>query len=227
VKIVIRDIDAGFEKYGEPGTRWEAGNVRAGLGPAERQEKMMAREMLRQGGRSARIQAEVHAATRALLETLDRSTLTVPMIAEKAGVTPSTIYRRWGDIGDLLADVALAHMRPISDPAETGSMHSDIETFIIEYAEEMSSRIGREMLSDIIGSSSGGAAEQCCHYTIHHLETLRERAQQRGEVVFDVSSAMDKIVAPIVYHIMFRDREVTPDYCRALVSDFLAKDAGR
>ncbi|WP_353622841.1 TetR-like C-terminal domain-containing protein [Aliirhizobium terrae] len=118
-------------------------------------------------------------------------------------------------------------MRPIADPTDTGNMRSDVETFIIEYAEEMSSDVGREMLSDILGSSSGGAAEKCCHYTIHHLETLRERAEQRGEAIFDVSAAMDKVVAPIVYHIMFRDREVTPDYCRALISDFLGKNAGR
>jgi hypothetical protein len=118
-------------------------------------------------------------------------------------------------------------MRPISDPADTGAMRSDVETFIVEYAEEMSTRVGRDMLQDIVGSSSGDAAERCCHYTIHHLETLRDRAEQRGEPAFDVSSAMDKVVAPIVYHIMFRDREVTPDYCRALVSGFLGSDAGR
>ncbi|AYD00258.1 TetR family transcriptional regulator [Neorhizobium sp. NCHU2750] len=187
----------------------------------------MAREMLRQGGRSARIQTAVHETVRELLKTVDRSAITVPMIAEKAGVTPSTIYRRWGDIGDLLADVALAHMRPISQPADTGAMRTDIETFIVEYAEEMSSRLGREMLQDIVGSSSGGgAAERCCHYTIHHLETLRDRAEQRGEAVFDVDAAMDKLVAPIVYHIMFRDRDVTPDYCRALISEFLEERAG-
>lgn len=186
----------------------------------------MAREMLRQGGRSARIQTAVHQTVQDLLKKIDRSAITVPMIAEKAGVTPSTIYRRWGDIGDLLADVALAHMRPVSDPLDTGAMRSDIDTFIVEYAEEMSSPVGREMLQDIIGSSSGGAAERCCHYTIHHLETLRDRAEQRGETVFDVAAAMDKVVAPIVYHIMFRDREVTPDYCRALISEFLDKDVG-
>jgi AcrR family transcriptional regulator len=187
---------------------------------------MMAREMLRQGGRSARIQVAVHDTVRDLLKTVDRSAITVPMVAEKAGVTPSTIYRRWGDVGDLLADVALAHMRPISDPADTGAMRSDIETFIVEYAEEMSSRVGRDMLQDIIGSSSGGAAERCCHYTIHHLETLRDRAEERGEAAFDVPAAMDRIVAPIVYHIMFRDREVTPDYCRALIAAFLGENVG-
>lgn len=186
----------------------------------------MAREMLRQGGRSARIQAAVHDTVRELLKTVDRSVITVPMIADKAGVTPSTIYRRWGDIGDLLADVALAHMRPIADPVDTGAMRSDIETFILDYAEEVSSRVGREMLQDIVGSSSGGAAERCCHYTVHHLETLRDRAERRGEATFDVDAAMDRLVAPIVYHTMFGDREVTPDYCRALISQFLEKHAG-
>ncbi|MSE19101.1 TetR family transcriptional regulator, partial [Pantoea agglomerans] len=81
----------------------------------------MAREMIRQGGRSARIQAEVHNTVNRLLETLDRSAITVPMIAEQAGVTPSTIYRRWGDLSQLLADVAVARMRPIAEPEDTGS----------------------------------------------------------------------------------------------------------
>ena len=42
-------------------------------------ELPMPREMVRQGGRSARIQAEVHAATRALLEQIDRAEITVPL----------------------------------------------------------------------------------------------------------------------------------------------------
>ena len=80
----------------------------------------MAREMVRGGGRSARIQKAVHGVTRALLEKLDRSEITVPMIAEQAGVTPSTIYRRWGDIGQLFGDVAVERLRPIADPDDTG-----------------------------------------------------------------------------------------------------------
>ncbi|MEG2632003.1 MAG: ATP-binding protein, partial [Comamonas sp.] len=58
------------------------------------------------GGRSARVQESVHSAVRELLEAHERSSVTVPMIAARAGVTPSTIYRRWGDLSALLADVA-------------------------------------------------------------------------------------------------------------------------
>ncbi|WJR67608.1 TetR/AcrR family transcriptional regulator C-terminal ligand-binding domain-containing protein [Neorhizobium sp. CSC1952] len=185
----------------------------------------MAREMLRQGGRSARIQEAVHRTVQELLKRMDRSGITVPMIAEKAGVTPSTIYRRWGDLSELLADVAVARMRPIADPEDTGAMASDLETFMVQYAEEMSSKVGRAMMSDVLASTEGEAAARCCQYTYHHLETLRERAAARGETPFDINEAVDLVVAPIVYHILFRDREPTPDYCRSLVGRFLGSRA--
>lgn len=183
----------------------------------------MAREMLRQGGRSARIQEAVHRTVQELLKKMDRSEITVPMIAEKAGVTPSTIYRRWGDLSELLADVAVARMRPVADPEDTGAMASDLETFMVQYAEEMSSKVGRAMLSDVLAKAEGDAAARCCEYTYHHLETLRERAAARGETPFDLAEAIDLVVAPIVYHILFQDREPTPAYCRSLVSRFLVK----
>ncbi|TCQ96718.1 TetR family transcriptional regulator [Neorhizobium sp. JUb45] len=65
-----------------------------------------------------RIQTVVHGAVQELLTAMDRAEVTVPMIAEKAGVTPSTIHRRWGDLADLLADVAVARMRsqPVRGP---------------------------------------------------------------------------------------------------------------
>ena len=64
--------------------------------------------------------------------------MTVPQIAARAGVTPSTIYRRWGDLAALLADVALARKRPDSEPAETGSQRSDKRAWAEQYLDEMS-----------------------------------------------------------------------------------------
>jgi len=182
----------------------------------------MQKEMVRQGGRSARIQAEVHRAVQDMLKTADRADLTVPMIAEKAGVTPSTIYRRWGDLAALLADVAVAHMRPIADPDDTGAMESDVEAFILQYAEEMSTPVGRQMLTDIL-SSSESAASTCCSYTYGHLQTLRARALARGEGGFDIDEAVEIIVAPIVYHILFGDQATTPDHCRRLLARFFRR----
>ncbi len=49
---------------------------------------MAIKEGIRTGGRSARVQESVHAAVRALLQEQARDSLTVPLIASRAGVTP-------------------------------------------------------------------------------------------------------------------------------------------
>lgn len=186
----------------------------------------MAREMIRQGGRSARIQAEVHNTVNRLLETVDRSAITVPMIAEQAGVTPSTIYRRWGDLAQLLADVAVARMRPIAEPEDTGSMISDLTLFLQQYAEEMSSKVGRELLADVIGSHAEEASQKCCGFTYQHLETLNIRARERGEPGFDVDRMVDVAVAPVMFHILFGDRDISSAYCSSLIQRAFSQATG-
>lgn len=179
----------------------------------------MPREMVRRGGRSARIQEAVHAATRKLLEQMDRADITVPMIAETAGVTPSTVYRRWGDIGQVFADVAVERIRPVEPPDDTGTTAGDLEAYVVQYAEEMSSDLGRAVLRDILAESDGDtAAVKCCQFTYDSLGIIAARAVSRGEVPIDVSGLIDQVFAPIVYHILFRDREVGPDYCRSLLT---------
>ena len=113
----------------------------------------MAREMVRQGGRSARIQEAVHLATQALLNEVGRSEINVPMIAERAGVTPSTVYRRWGDLAQLLADTAAERLRPIADPEDTGSLAGDLRAFVLQYAEEMGSPVGRALMRDVLAET--------------------------------------------------------------------------
>ena len=175
------------------------------------------KERIRVGGRSARIQTAVHDAVHELGALATRNQITVPQIAAAAGVTPSTIYRRWGDLQTLLADVAVARLRPIADPEDTGATASDLTAFIEQFAEEMSSPVGRAMLRDVF-SSGQDFPMQCCGFTYDHLTTLAERAKARGETPFDLDEVVDHVVAPIVYHILYGDREPTPDYCRALLA---------
>jgi AcrR family transcriptional regulator len=175
------------------------------------------KERIRVGGRSARIQSAVHDAVHELGALTTRNQVTVPQIAAAAGVTPSTIYRRWGDLQTLLADVAVARLRPIADPEDTGAMASDLTAFIDQFAEEMSSPVGRAMMREVF-SSGQDFPIQCCGFTRDHLATIAARAAARGETPFDVDEAIDHVVAPIVYHILYGDRDVTPDYCHALLA---------
>jgi AcrR family transcriptional regulator len=177
----------------------------------------MPREMVRQGGRSARIQKAVHDATRALLDQMERTAITVPMIAERAGVTPSTIYRRWGDLSALLADVAVERLRPLADPEDTGATESDLRAFIEQYVEEMSSPVGQALMRDVLSPCVQTYPGQCANFTRQHLATIVARAKARGETPFDIDEVLDHVVAPIVYHLLFGDHELTQEYCHSLV----------
>jgi AcrR family transcriptional regulator len=175
------------------------------------------RERIRVGGRSARIQSAVHDAVRRLGSETDRDQLTVPQIAAEAGVTPSTIYRRWGDLAALLADVAVERLRPIADPEDTGAVASDLRAFIEQYLEEMSSAVGRSLIRDVFSTSGETFPVQCCNFTRQHLATIVARAEERGETPFDIDEVIDHVVAPIVYHILYGDREPTLAYCHQLL----------
>ena len=177
---------------------------------------MAVKERIRVGGRSARIQSAVHEAVRRLGAATHRDELTVPQIAAVAGVTPSTIYRRWGDLSALLADVAVQRLRPISDPEDTGAMTSDLRVFIEQFMEEMSSPVGRALIRDVF-SSREPTPVQCGGFTQEHLATIASRAKARGETPFDIDEVIDHVVAPIIYHILYGDRELTLDYCHSLL----------
>ncbi len=179
---------------------------------------MAVKERVRVGGRSARIQAAVHEAVKRLSATTDREALTVPQIATEAGVTPSTIYRRWGDLPALLADVAVERLRPACDPEDTGAVATDLRAFIEQYAEEMSSPVGQSLLRDVLSASGESFPAQCCSFTRAHLATIVARAKVRGEQPFDIEEVIDHVVAPIVYHILFDDCALTPAYCRQLLA---------
>jgi len=58
---------------------------------------------------------------------------------------------------------------------------------------------------------------QCAGFTREHLTTIVSRAKARGEAAFDIEEVLDHVVAPIVYHILYDDRELTLDYCHALL----------
>jgi len=166
------------------------------------------RSVLRPGGRSARVQAAVHQAVRALQEAHGRAGVTVPAIAACAGVTPSTIYRRWGDLSRLLADVAVEEMQPEQAPANTGSFRSDLLAWLVQYFEEMSSAPGRAMLRDILGTDGHTSAGKCDGFLRQQIEVIRERALARGEQPLSAERIIHSVIAPLMYRLLFAN--VTP-----------------
>ncbi|MFD0408974.1 TetR/AcrR family transcriptional regulator, partial [Kitasatospora sp. NPDC127116] len=180
------------------------------------------RQMVRPGGRSARVQEAVHTAVRELLAEVGREALTVPMVAQRAGVTPSTVYRRWGDLAELLSDVAVERLRPDTEPADRGGLRADLTAWAEQFLDEMASASGRAYVRDaLLGDPDGGNAGQCSAYAAEQLALVLARARARGEEAPGVEAAMDRLVAPLMYRILFRPAGLGPDYARRLVADLL------
>jgi len=179
---------------------------------------MASKDAIRPGGRSARVQASVHGAVRELLAERIRTDVTVPLIAARAGVTPSTIYRRWGDLPELLADVAVARMRPDAPPVDTGNLRGDLHAWVEQYLEEISSAPGRAMMRDTLAASVPEALPiQCGSYTADTLALMLVRARQRGEPTPSVDALLDGVVAPLVYRLLFGTQAPGVDYAKNLV----------
>ncbi|GAA1603367.1 TetR/AcrR family transcriptional regulator [Actinoplanes couchii] len=178
---------------------------------------------VRPGGRSARVQQAVHDAVRELLAERERDELTVPLIAARAGVTPSTVYRRWGQLPDLYADVAVERLRPDTSPADLGSLEAELDTWAVQYLEEMASGPGRRMIADVLaGGLDNPRRCLCSTYSGDQIQVMLDRAVARGDDVPDRDTVLDRVVAPIVYRILFTDPAPEPGYATRLVADLLA-----
>jgi AcrR family transcriptional regulator len=182
----------------------------------------MSRQMVRPGGRSARVQAAVHAAVRELASEVGRDALTVPLIAQRAGVTPSTIYRRWGDLQELLSDVAVERLRPDAEPEDHGALSSDLTAWAEQFLDDMASPSGRAYVRDaLLGDPDGGNAGQCSAYAAAQIDVILTRAAERGERTPGVETVMDHVVAPLMYRILFRPHGLDTSYARRLVTAVL------
>lgn len=182
---------------------------------------MTIKEAVRPGGRSARVQEAVHQAVRELQAVKSRETLTIPQIAERAGVTPSTIYRRWGNLAELLADVSLERLHPDETPPDTGTLAGDLQAWGEQYLDEMTSVPGQRALNDIMASADGDRRERCCRYSEAIMATLRERALERGEFVPSVEALIDGVIAPLTYRLLYDREKATPDNLRQWIASVL------
>lgn len=171
----------------------------------------------RPGGRSARIQATVYQTVKQLLETVPREELSFPLIAAQAGVTPSTLYRRWGDVQQLLADVAVEIIRPTAQPLDTGSTDGDLSAWLEQFLEESASPLGRTMLSDMAAATRNNQTPcGCVEILLGQLDVILARARKRGEATLDAETLLDMLAMPIAYRVLF-DAPLAPGYPQVLL----------
>ena len=146
-----------------------------------------------------------------------RDGLTVPAVAARAGVTPSTIYRRWGDLSQLLADVAVEQLQPEQAPPDTGSFYGDLLAWLEQYFDEMSSVPGGPCCATCWAPRPRRPASD--GFTRQQIEAIRERAIGRGEQAAEAEQIIMRVVAPLMYGVLFANQAPSAARMLALVRE--------
>jgi AcrR family transcriptional regulator len=174
----------------------------------------------RPGGRSARVRASVHRAVAELLAEGPPEALTMPLIASRAGVHPTTLYRRWGSLAELLAEVASSRFSGDIVVPDTGSLRDDLARWATDVATDLADPDVLALMRATIGATpEGGCA--CIADRHDQLSAILDHERARGGPAPDVDQAADLLLGPLYYRAVFTREPAGPEWARELVDGLL------
>ncbi|UYO55420.1 TetR/AcrR family transcriptional regulator C-terminal ligand-binding domain-containing protein [Rhodopseudomonas palustris] len=158
----------------------------------------------RTGGRSARIREQVFGAVLQELVAHGLSGLTLPAIAQRAGVHPTTLYRRWPDPEALALDaIRDRSMTQVAIP-DTGTLAGDLTRFLTDLDAYVRSPLGRALLAlQLTARGEADRIRQAFWRERFELSAaMIERAKSRGEIPATTAPRplLEFAIAPVYLH---------------------------
>ncbi|WP_420036334.1 TetR/AcrR family transcriptional regulator [Streptomyces sp. cg28] len=184
----------------------------------------------RPGGRSARVGAAVHQAVSDLVGERGYSGFTISEVAARAGVADTTVYRRWGSLEALLADVTLTRLDARSQMPDTGSLTGDLHTYAAQVARVITGPDGLAVLRLAVALSGTGPdglreRDDFLAERRRRLQTMLDRSRDRGEEPPDALAVVDHVMAPMYVRVLFGAGPLTEEYVAGLVDRLLSNPA--
>ncbi|WP_320775657.1 TetR-like C-terminal domain-containing protein [Streptomyces sp. CRN 30] len=176
----------------------------------------------RPGGRSARVRAAVHRAVEALVADEAAEPLTIPAVATRAGVHATTVYRRWGSVGELLADVTTSRFAGDFVVPDTGGLRGDLERFAAALAKDLADPDTLALIRVTLGTGGEQGAAACSADRQQQLAAILERDRARGGRPPGVEHTSDAVIAPLYYRALFTGLPLTEEWAHGLVARLLA-----
>ncbi|MFV2173764.1 TetR/AcrR family transcriptional regulator [Actinomadura sp. LOL_016] len=139
----------------------------------------------RPGGRTARVRAQVLDAVHAELGEHGYDGLTLDAVAARAGVHRATVYRRWGDVGGLLADVLDAASDDDWRPPATASLEGDLAALNQEIQEALTAQppiVAALIAASFRSEKAAHAQRRLWADRYARCEVIVGRAVRRGEL---------------------------------------------
>ncbi|GGM22853.1 TetR-like C-terminal domain-containing protein [Promicromonospora citrea] len=177
---------------------------------------------VRPGGRSARVRAAVHGAALELAAEGAAEALTIPTIAQRAGVHPTTVYRRWGTVAELLADVSASRFAGDLVVPDTGDLRADLDRYAAGLAKDLTDPDTLALVRATVGIGGEQGAAVCRSERENQLVAILERDRARGNEPPGIEETTDAILAPLYYRAVFTNFPLDPAWVHGLVERLLA-----
>jgi AcrR family transcriptional regulator len=173
----------------------------------------------RPGGRTAAVSDAIRTAVEELVAEKGSERVTIPMVAERAGVNPTTVYRRWPDAATMINDLATYRLDPERPLPDTGDLRSDIVAWAGEILEHYRKPINAAILRGGV-AVAGDDESDCLRGRLAEAAILVQRAGRNARV--SAQDVIDHVLAPIMYRVIFLPSTLTADYPRRLTDTLLA-----
>ncbi|MEU0570710.1 TetR/AcrR family transcriptional regulator [Nonomuraea sp. NPDC005983] len=170
----------------------------------------------RPGGRTARIRTQVLDAVRAELGEHGYDGLTMDAVAARAGVHRATVYRRWGDVGGLLADVLDAAGEDDWQPLDTGSLKGDLAALNHEIQAALTAQppiVAALIAASFRSEKADHAQQRLWEDRYARCEIIASRAIRRGELHphTDARRLLIAATAPLYHQLVLLRLPPDPD----------------
>jgi AcrR family transcriptional regulator len=174
----------------------------------------------RPGGRTGAVSRAIKSAVEELVAEKGRDRVSIPMVAERAGVNPTTVYRRWPDAATMINDVATYDLDPSRPLPDTGDLRDDIAAWATEVLLHYRKPVHAALLRG--GAAAAGDSESdCLRCRLDEAAQLVARAGADARVTAE--DVIDGVLAPIMYRIIFLPGSLTDDYAVSLTDKLFAK----
>ncbi|ABW25623.1 TetR/AcrR family transcriptional regulator [Acaryochloris marina] len=175
--------------------------------------------------RSVSSQRAMLKATLELLAEVGFEKMSMDAIATRAGIGKTTIYRRYANKDELVADAIESVREEIRVP-DTGNLWGDMDALIENATQITLTPLGKQAVAMIISSASSNAKFARVYWEKYLLPrkqafaSVIERAKVRQEVASDVDAGLvfDTMSGIMLYALIFPPEEAWTDYIRRSLS---------
>ncbi|MET4897814.1 TetR/AcrR family transcriptional regulator [Sphingomonadaceae bacterium jetA1] len=145
------------------------------------------------------MKAKAFEAARALAVEQGLHNVTMPEIAKRAGVAPTSLYRRWGDVGSLLMEMAVERLNETFPLPDEGTLVADLTLWARRIAAGLNADTEVNFFHVLLATTA--MSSETRHHVLaprlEQLDAMLGRARLRGESAPEADSVIDHLIAPL------------------------------